>query len=134
MCVLGAEAAGTLIFDTAGDEADSPAPGKSLDWGTDMLVVSANRNKVIRVTVYLASRENDQNSDRSWVDGCVKCIGQIVCPHFARLFQISVKALGRASREICEGVRSLFVRNGVAPYNERVGQGLNVPLCFYVRG
>ena len=87
-----------------------------------MLVVSANRNKVIRVTVYLASRENDQNSDRSWVDGCVKCIGLIVCPHFARLFQISVKALGRASREICEGVRSLFVRNGVAPYNERVGQ------------
>ena len=57
------------------------------------------------------------------MDGCVKCIGLIVCPHFARLFQISPKALGRASFEICEGVRSLFVRNGVAPYNERVGQG-----------
>ena len=49
-----------LIFDTAGDEADSLAPGKSLDWGTDMLVVSANRNKVIRVTVYQASNESDQ--------------------------------------------------------------------------
>ena len=61
------------------------------------------------------------------MDGCVKCIGLIVCPHFARLFQISCWALGRASREICEGVRSLFVRNGVAPYNERVGQG-----CEYV--
>ena len=121
--VLGAEASGTLIFDTAGDEADSLAPGKSLDWGTDMLVVSANRNKVIRVTVYLASNENDQISDRGWVDGCVKCIGLIVCPHFARPIQISVRALGRASFEICEGVRSLFVRNGVAPYNERVGQG-----------
>ena len=82
-----------------------------------MLVVSANRNKVIRVTVYLASNENDQISDRGWVDGCVKCIGLIVCPHFARPIQISVRALGRASFEICEGVRSLFVRNGVAPYN-----------------
>ena len=38
-----------------------PSYRKSLDWGTDMLVVSANRNKVIRVTVYLASNENDQN-------------------------------------------------------------------------
>ena len=47
-----------MIFDTAGDEADSLAPEKSLDWGTDALVVSANRNKVIRVTVYLASNEN----------------------------------------------------------------------------
>lgn len=36
---------------------------------------------------------------------------------------ISIKALGRASSEIFEGVRSLFVRNGVTPYNERVGQG-----------
>ena len=33
-----------------------------MDWGTDALVVSANRNKVIRVTVYLASNENDQFS------------------------------------------------------------------------
>ena len=49
-----------LIFVERGGEADSLAPGKSLDWGTDMLVVSANRNKVIRVTVYLASEENDQ--------------------------------------------------------------------------
>ena len=57
------------------------------------------------------------------MDGCVKCIGLIVCPHFAHLSQISPRALGRASFEICEGVRSLFVRNGVAPYNERVGQG-----------
>ena len=112
-----------LIFVERGGEADSLAPGKSLDWGTDMLVVSANRNKVIRVTVYLASNENDQFLWRSWIDGCVKCIGLIVCPHFARLFQISPKALGRASFEICEGVRSLFVRNGVTSYNERVGQG-----------
>ena len=51
-----------LIFVERGGEADSLAPGKSLDWGTDMLVVSANRNKVIRVTVYLASNENDQFS------------------------------------------------------------------------
>ena len=57
------------------------------------------------------------------MDGCVKCIGLLVCPHFAHLSQISPRALGRASFEICEGVRSLFVRNGVAPYNERVGQG-----------
>ena len=49
-----------LIFAERGGEADSLAPGKSLDWGTDALVVSANRNKVIRVTVYLASEENDQ--------------------------------------------------------------------------
>ena len=49
-----------LIFVERGGEADSLAPGKSLDWGTDALVVSANRNKVIRVTVYLASNENDQ--------------------------------------------------------------------------
>ena len=61
--VLGAEAAGMLIFVERGGEADSLAPGKSLDWGTDMLVVSANRNKVIRVTVYLASEENDQICD-----------------------------------------------------------------------
>ena len=51
-----------LIFVERGGEADSLAPGKSLDWGTDALVVSANRNKVIRVTVYLASNENDQFS------------------------------------------------------------------------
>ena len=111
-----------MFFANAGDEADSLAPGKSLGWGTDALVVSANRNRVIRVTVYLASNENDQISDRGWVDGCVKCIGLIVCPHFAHLSQISPRALGRASFEIFEGVRSLFVRNGVAPYNERVGQ------------
>ena len=49
-----------LIFVERGGEADSLAPGKSLDWGTDMQVVSANRNKVICVTVYLASSENDQ--------------------------------------------------------------------------
>ena len=49
-----------MIFVERGGEADSLAPEKSLDWGTDMLVVSANRNKVIRVTVYLASEENDQ--------------------------------------------------------------------------
>ena len=49
-----------MIFDTAGDEADSLALGKSLGWGTDMLGVSANRNKVIRITVYLASDENAQ--------------------------------------------------------------------------
>ena len=49
-----------LIFVERGGEVDSLAPGKSLDWGTDALVVSANRNKVIRVTVYLASNENDQ--------------------------------------------------------------------------
>ena len=122
-----------LIFDTAGDEADSLAPGKSLDWGTDMLVVSANRNKVIRVTVYLASNENDQISDRGWVDGCVKCIGLIVCPHFAHLSQISPRALGRASFEICEGVRSLFVRNCVAPYNERVGQGCECAVLSVVQ-
>ena len=34
----------------------------------------------------------------------------------------------RASSEIFEGVRSLFVRNGVAPYDERVG--LFVPEKF----
>ena len=50
-----------LIFDTAGDEADSLASEKSLDWRMDALVVSANRNKVIRVTVYLASEENEQD-------------------------------------------------------------------------
>ena len=49
-----------LIFVERGGEADSLAPGKSLDWGTDALVVSANRNKVIRETVYQASNENDQ--------------------------------------------------------------------------
>ena len=49
-----------LIFVERGGEADSLAPGKSLNWGTDALVVSANRNKVIRVTVSLASEENDQ--------------------------------------------------------------------------
>ena len=42
LCVLGAKAVGTLIFVSAGDEADSLAPEKSLNWGTDMLVVSAN--------------------------------------------------------------------------------------------
>ena len=47
-----------LIFVERGGGADSLAPVKSLDWGTDALVVSANRNKVIRVTVYLASNEN----------------------------------------------------------------------------
>ena len=52
-----------LIFVERGGEADSLAPGKSLDWGTDALVVSANRNKVIRVTVYLTSNENDQCCD-----------------------------------------------------------------------
>ena len=49
-----------LIFVERGGEADSLAPGKSLDWGTDAQVVSANRNKMIRVTVYLDSEENDQ--------------------------------------------------------------------------
>ena len=67
------------------------------------------------------------------MDGCVKCIGLIVCPHFARLFQISCWALGRASFEICEGVRSLFVRNGVTPYNERVGQGCECAALFVVQ-
>ena len=33
---------GALIFVSAGDEADSLAPEKSLNWGTDMLVVSGN--------------------------------------------------------------------------------------------
>ena len=68
------------------------------------------------------------------MDGCVKCIGLIVCPHFAHLSQISPRALGRASFEICEGVRSLFVRNGVAPYNERVGQGCECVVWLYARG
>ena len=42
--------------------------------------------------------------------------------------------LGRASSEIFEGVRSLFVRNGVAPYNERVGQGCECAVLLYARG
>ena len=57
------------------------------------------------------------------MDGCVKCIGLIVCLTLRTSSHISWRALGRASSEIFEGVRSLFVRNGVAPYNERVGQG-----------
>lgn len=56
------------------------------------------------------------------MDGCGKCIGQIVCPHFARLFLISSKALGRASFEICEGVRSLFAHNSVSPCLNEPGE------------
>ena len=89
---------------------------------------------MIRVTVYLASRENDQNSDRSWVDGCVKCIGLIVCPHFARLFQISVKALGRASREICEEVRSFLPATAQSLGTNESGKVVNVPLFCRARG
>ena len=58
-----------LIFVERGGEADSLAPGKSLDWGTDALVVSANRNKVIRVTVYLASNENGKFAPVSGLAG-----------------------------------------------------------------
>jgi len=35
---------------------------------------------------------------------------------------ISWRALGRASLEISEEVRSLFARNGGSSFNERVGQ------------
>ena len=109
--MLERQRVGNVFFDIAEGEVNVLRTAKSLE------------SKVIRVTVYLASRENDQNSDRSWVDGCVKCIGLIVCPHFARLFQISVKALGRASREICEEVRSLIVRNGVASCRNGLDKG-----------
>lgn len=46
-----------------------------------------------------------------------------LCPHFARLFLISSKALGRASFEICEEVRSFYARNGVASYGNGTGMG-----------
>jgi len=45
--------------------------------------------------------------------GRLRKVYRAIRPHFARLFQISSKALGRASSEIREEVRSLFARNGV---------------------
>jgi len=74
--------------------------------------------------------ETTKFSDRSWVDGCVKCMGEFVSPHFARLFQISVKALGRASFEICEEVRSLFARNGVPLTTNESGKMLVERVCL----
>jgi len=72
-----------MVFDTRGLKLMPPHREKSLGrfrmYGRACRSATAalnttNRTKVIRVTVYLASEENDQFLQRSWVGGCVRRI------------------------------------------------------------
>ena len=77
-----------LIFVERGGEADSLAPGKSLDWGTDALVVSANRNKVNCVSGFARKRARfwynatvSYREKKNRIEYMVTCVGDFARAH-----------------------------------------------------